>query len=200
MSQKCLTIGIIDYRVGNIRSLINIIKILGHQAILGNQEKSFISADILLLPGVGSMGFAMNQLRQTRMDKFITKRFDCRDIPIVGICLGMQLLFEFSEEDKTNGLGLLSGKVSSFNKSECHVGWNLVGNPSWIDHTGQPSAYYFNHSYKVSCSKDIICKTFHLQEEIPAVIKSKLFTGVQFHPEKSQMAGYNLFKDTLLVV
>ena len=200
MNQENLNIGIIDYGVGNIRSLTNVIELLGHQVIIGNEERSFLGADILLLPGVGSIGYAMQRMRETGMDRFIKQRFNCGDIPIVGICLGMHLFFEFSEEDNSTGLGLLSGNVSSFDRLECHVGWNLVQTPSWIDETEKPSAYFFNHSYKVSCDANLVYKTSHQQKEFPTVIKSNLFTGVQFHPEKSQMAGYVLLKDKLLVV
>lgn len=200
MNHKSLSIGIIDYGVGNIKSLTNIIDILGHRSVLGNHEKCFLDSDILLMPGVGSMGYAMAKMRQTGMDKFIKERFNRSDIPIVGICLGMHLFFEYSEEDSSPGLSLLSGNVSPFENLECHVGWNLVNDPSWVKEIEKPSAYYFNHSYKVSCDTSIIYKTAYQQKEIPAIVQSNLFTGVQFHPEKSQLAGYNLLKNNLFVV
>lgn len=197
MSRGFQQVGILDYGVGNVGSLRNALSILGYRVQVSRSEKELAASSCLLLPGVGSMGFAMDRLRETGMDRFVRARFEAADLPIIGICLGMQLMFEHSEEGGVEGLGLIRGRVIGFENAECHVGWNLTRRPSWD--TGAPDvcAYYFNHSYRVDCPQEVVHATAQYQKEFPAIVKSGSFTGFQFHPEKSQVAGRFLLQNAL---
>jgi glutamine amidotransferase len=164
---------------------------IGYRVIVGQKEVDFVTVDAIFLPGVGSFPYAMDNLRSSGMDKFIERRFVAEDLPFIGICLGMQILFETSEEGDREGLGLLEGKVTRFRDKECHVGWNLVD----FRQAGSPnirSAFYFNHSYRVDCAPGIVVATADYQGEFAVIATCKKFTGVQFHPEKSQKVGASL--------
>ncbi|MEM8878155.1 MAG: imidazole glycerol phosphate synthase subunit HisH [Pseudomonadota bacterium] len=187
-------VGIADYGVGNLASLEGALRRLGYKVTMGHKESGFTSVRTLFLPGVGSFGFAAENLRQTGLDRFITNRFHARDLPVVGICLGMQLLFEHSEEGDAAGLGLLEGRVQGFSRRQCHVGWNLVQRPSWVSGDADKSAFYFNHSFRVTCPRSYVDQTADYDGEFPAIVSEGLFTGVQFHPEKSQMSGQLLLR------
>ena len=190
-ARKPKIVGILDYNVGNIASLKGTLEKIGYRVIVGKKEADFVTVDAAFLPGVGSFPYAMDSLRISGMDKFIEKRFVAEDLPFIGICLGMQILFETSEEGDREGLGLLEGKVKRFRDKECHVGWNLVD----FRNTDSPdvrSAFYFNHSYRVDCAPDIVVATADYQGEFAVIATCKKFTGVQFHPEKSQKVGASL--------
>ena len=186
-------VGILDYGVGNITSLKRALERIGCGVVIGCSELELTAAKVLFLPGVGSFSFAMNNLRSSKMDEFIENRFKSKDLPIVGICLGMQLMFENSEEGLCTGLGLLQGRVVKFNDDECHVGWNKIRvkrQDLFIDQ----SAFYFNHSYRVECPEYLVSGESFYQGKLISVVELDAFTGVQFHPEKSQNVGENLLK------
>ena len=184
-------VGILDYGVGNIASLVGALNKLGFQAIIGKTESSLTKVDALFLPGVGSFPYAMGNLRSLKMDKFLRARFDAKDLKVLGICLGMQVLFEHSEEGSCEGLGFLNGKVRRFDDKECHVGWNMVQSRSH-GIVSKTSAYYFNHSYFVDCAEEYTVATSRYQKDFAVVVKKNRFYGVQFHPEKSQNIGAEL--------
>ena len=119
-------VGILDYGVGNIASLKGALEKLGFHVTVGRTELSLSSVETIFLPGVGSFSYAMENLRHLKMDKFLKNRFDAQDMKVIGICLGMQILFEHSEEGNSNGLGLMQGRVKRFSDKECHVGWNIA--------------------------------------------------------------------------
>ena len=189
-------VGILDYGVGNIASVQSAFERLGYQVVIGNSESSFSNVSSIILPGVGSFAFAMQNLRDLKMDKFLERRFEEEDVDIIGICLGMQILFDYSEEGQCEGLGLIKGNVLRFKEEECHVGWNIVSplSDSFLLHK---SAFYFNHSYYVSCPKEVILATANYQLEFPVAVKKKRFYGFQFHPEKSQNMGAGLIKSLM---
>ncbi|MFT5211437.1 MAG: glutamine amidotransferase [Flavobacterium sp.] len=184
-------VGILDYGVGNIASLSGALKKLGFQVTIGRNESAFGKVETLFLPGVGGFSYAMENLRKLKMDKFLKDRFDAQDLSVVGICLGMQILFDYSEEGDCEGLGLLRGQVKRFSDKECHVGWNIVNADSG-SLVSQKSGFYFNHSYHVDCSKDLTIATSIYQKEFPVIVNKNRFYGVQFHPEKSQNIGAKL--------
>lgn len=196
IAYKPKKIGILDYNVGNINSLKGAIEKLGHKVIIGKEEKDFVSVDLIFLPGVGSIKRAMKSLKKTGMGNFIKKQYINQKVPIIGICLGMQILFEFSEEGNVNGLGILKGTVKQFKNKDCHVGWNIVDykNSSKLK---SKKIFYFNHSYFVDCKSNLIVAKTNYQNNFPAIIKSKKFTGIQFHPEKSQTSGANLLSSLI---
>ncbi len=186
-------VGILDYGVGNIASLSGVLSKLGYQVLVGNNEDSFTGVKAIFLPGVGSFDFAMRNLRELKMDIFLKNRFKASDVNVIGICLGMQILFDHSEEGDCSGLGLIKGKVKRFSEKECHVGWNIASASSDFLISGQ-SGYYFNHSYYVECNTDVTLATSKYQKEFPVIVNKNKFYGVQFHPEKSQKTGEQLIK------
>lgn len=186
-------VGILDYGVGNIASLKGILQKLGYKVCVGNTEQSLSKVEAIFLPGVGCFSYAMGNLRELKMDAFLRKRFDAGDINIIGICLGMQILFDHSEEGDCAGLGIIEGRVQRFQGKECHVGWNIAVASNGHLVTGE-SGYYFNHSYYVNCAADVTVATSHYQVEFPVMVKKNRFYGVQFHPEKSQDNGLRLIE------
>ena len=184
-------VGILDYGVGNIASLKGALEKLGFQVSIGKTESSLSKVDTIFLPGVGCFSYAMENLRHLKMDKFLRNRFDAQDINVIGICLGMQILFDYSEEGNTDGLGLIPGQVKRFTDKECHVGWNIATATQGTIICGK-SGFYFNHSYYVDCAPDVTLATSKYQCEFPVMVKKNKFYGVQFHPEKSQNIGAHL--------
>jgi imidazole glycerol-phosphate synthase subunit HisH len=186
-------VGILDYGVGNIASLTGVLKKIGYQVCVGNTKESLSGVKAIFLPGVGSFDFAMRNLKHLKMDKFLRNRFNAQDVNVIGICLGMQIFFDHSEEGDCEGLGLIKGKVKRFSDKECHVGWNIAkaSNDHFIS---AESGYYFNHSYYVDCNKDEILATSKYQLDFPVIVNKNKFYGVQFHPEKSQDTGEKLIK------
>lgn len=195
-THKPKTVGILDYQVGNLASLKGALEKIGYRVIVGRKEADFIDVDAVFLPGVGSFPYAMDNLRSLKMDKFIQNRFYAGDLPFIGICLGMQILFEFSEEGEREGLGLMQGRVRRFEHDECHVGWNLVNSIETASLETR-SAFYFNHSYRVECLPDITVATANYQGEFAVITASRKFTGVQFHPEKSQKIGASFLQSII---
>lgn len=193
MSHARKKVGLLDYGVGNIESLKHVLEKLNCQVTIGQTEESLYGMDTIILPGVGSFTYAMDNLQSSGMDRFIKKLFSKNEVTVIGICLGMQILFETSEEGACDGLGILEGTVHRFRQNECHVGWNVV-------HTSQESvvenhsAYYFNHSYYVRCSSELSLASTSHQHNFPAAVRNQKFYGFQFHPEKSQNAGEHLLK------
>lgn len=191
MTKDSKHVGILDYGVGNIASLEGALKKLGFQVTVGSTESALTNVDALFLPGVGSFPYAMHNLRKSKMDKFLRARFDAEDLNVLGICLGMQIFFDYSDEGDCEGLGLFNGKVRRFDDKECHVGWNMVHSRSH-EIVSKTSAYYFNHSYYVDCAEGYTVATSSYQKDFTVVVKKNRFYGVQFHPEKSQNIGAQL--------
>jgi glutamine amidotransferase len=186
-------VGILDYGVGNVASLKGALERAGYRAVIGGSESQLTDIDILFLPGVGSFDFALENLRSSGLDRYISDRFRCEDLPIVGICLGMQIMFESSEEGNSLGLGLIEGRVEKFDENECHVGWNYVAAKS-MKSIFEQNPVYFNHSYKVVCADHYILGETDYQGGFVSMVRSGRFTGLQFHPEKSQKVGEMLLK------
>jgi imidazole glycerol-phosphate synthase subunit HisH len=184
-------IGILDYGVGNIASLKGALEKLGFHVTVGRTELSLSSVETIFLPGVGCFSYAMENLRHLKMDKFLKNRFDAQDMKVIGICLGMQILFEHSEEGNSDGLGLMQGRVKRFSEKECHVGWNIAAPIQGTVIQGN-SGFYFNHSYYVDCAANLTLATSHYQCDFPVVVNKNRFYGVQFHPEKSQNMGVQI--------
>lgn len=194
-------VGILDYGVGNIGSLSGALSRLGYRTNSGKTADDLAACDALILPGVGAMAYAMNALKQGGMAEFIRHSYLQGDKPIIGICLGMQLMFEHSQEGDVDALGLLPGHVRRLPQGTCHVGWNLCASPVGAAKGSRSqdwpqAAFYFNHSYYIDCHADIVTSYSHLHglPPLPAIVQSRSFTGLQFHPEKSQVAGADLLR------
>jgi glutamine amidotransferase len=196
-------ISIVDYGIGNVGSVINMLRHIGAPARLVSTPAEIEAADALILPGVGHFGYAMDTLDKLRLVEPIRQRVLKDRVPILGICLGMQLLGQHSEEGDAAGLGFIQAKfikIQSPPGSDLkvpHMGWNLVSvqreNPL-LSAEGE-SRFYFVHSYKAVCERDdeVIATCNHGEEFCCAYGRDNVY-GVQFHPEKSHRFGMDLFR------
>lgn len=204
-----MKIVIVDYDVGNVRSMINAFKKIGIEPILSNKEDDIISADGVILPGVGAFAHGMENLNKYNLVNIIKKYTDSNK-PFIGICLGMQMLLDESEEfSKTKGLGLISGKViklptqnSNYEKLP-HVSWNEIKekktkwNHTILNNVEQQSDVYFVHSFIASLDNEneILSTTEYSDYEFCSSIKKDNIYGCQFHPEKSGEIGLKIIKN-----
>lgn len=186
-------IAILDYSAGNIRSVQNALDSLGAEHVLSHDMEYIDRCDKLIIPGVGEAGKAMSFIREKKLEDYI-RNFEK---PVLGICLGMQILCQYSEESDTNCLGVFDCSVKKFDDA-CkvpHMGWNnLQSNKSAIiEEETQGLDYYFVHSYYAE-----ICKDTSSQCDYGIAFSASLerdnFFGVQFHPEKSSIPGRNILK------
>jgi imidazole glycerol phosphate synthase, glutamine amidotransferase subunit len=198
-------IGIVDYKMGNLASVINAFANVGAAVTLESDPGKLDQYDKLILPGVGAFGDAMKHLKSNGMDEAV-KRFAHSGKPLLGICLGMQLLFESSEEFGSHeGLGLIPGKVAAFDESRFdhprkvpHMGWNeLFKQKETPLFKGLPDAFYlyFVHSYHVQCDDAYaVGKTHYGYAFVSAVQNGNIF-GIQPHPEKSHENGLKIIEN-----
>lgn len=190
-------IGIVDYGIGNHASVINIFKSLGYQSIISSAPTDLANTDLLVLPGVGAYPAAMSSLHKNGLVRFLRDSGE-GGRPILGFCLGMQLLADESlEYGVTPGLGLIAGKVIPFDHDYSHIGWNSieVKNNDVFLLPSNDDFFYFNHSYMFKTSSEYqICLSYADIPFVAGVRKNKVL-GLQFHPEKSQEAGRKLLKN-----
>jgi glutamine amidotransferase len=191
--------------MGNLASVINAFTKVGADATLESDPAKLDQYDKLILPGVGAFGDAMEHLKENSMDKAV-KNFAASGKPLLGICLGMQLLFESSEEfGTTQGLGLIPGKVVAFDENKFdhplkvpHMGWNelFVQNDTAIfDGLAKDFYLYFVHSFHAECDdKYAIGKTHYGYEFVSAVQNGNIY-GIQPHPEKSHDNGLKIIEN-----
>ncbi|MDQ0157056.1 imidazole glycerol phosphate synthase subunit HisH [Robertmurraya andreesenii] len=191
-------IGIIDYGMGNLFSVSKALERLGAEYFISEKIDELFQADALILPGVGSFKDAMVRLNQTGLAGMI-REFVQTEKPLLGICLGMQLLFEKSEENgQTKGLGLLPGKVIRFPRDGLkvpHMGWNRLrfANRDEILSKIKEEHVYFVHSYYVKTeSSDAVIASSRYGVDVPAIVGQNQIYGMQFHPEKSGELGMQL--------
>ncbi len=193
---------IIDNKMGNIRSVTNALTALGADFTVTQQASDIARADGLILPGVGNFKKAMANLDQAGFSPEIID-YAKQGKPLLGICLGMQLLFESSDEGSAeHGLNLIEGKVLSLKKTVKnlavpHVGWNdlIVKDSKLLNGISHGDCVYFVHGYAVSTEdKNVIATTDYGMDVVAAVEKGSIY-GVQFHPEKSQGPGLKILKN-----
>lgn len=189
-------IALIDYGAGNIRSVQNALKRLGVESILTNRPDEIRSAEKVIFPGVGEASFAMNQLREKGLDQVIPSLTQ----PVLGICLGMQLLCTSSEEGDTQALGIFDTAVREFEPvlNVPHTGWNscLIKSSPLLDGISSHDDFYFVHSYYAELCANTIATCDYIQPFSAALQKDNFF-GVQFHPEKSAEIGAKLIQNFL---
>ncbi|CAI8226145.1 MAG: Imidazole glycerol phosphate synthase subunit HisH [Arcobacter lacus] len=196
-------IGIIDYNMGNLASVYNACHLLDGNATIVKDPNDLKKFDRVILPGVGAYKDAMEHLNETGMKDAIYD-FAKSGKPMIGICLGMQLLFESSQEfGHTEGLGLINGEVVKFDKTKMHgehkiphMGWNTIVTKEHSLFNGLDNPYlYFVHSYHaVTSEKNIIGKTTYGYEFVSAVQKENIY-GFQPHPEKSHENGLKIINN-----
>lgn len=195
-----MKVAIIKYNAGNIQSVTFALERIGIHPIVTDNPDEILSADKIIFPGVGEASSAMSYLRNNNLDKLIVSLKQ----PTLGICLGMQLMCNHSEEGNTNCLGIFDSSVKKFDferqQKDMHkipqIGWNTIYNlNSKIFSTIKENEYmYFVHSYYVEKSNDMIATTNYGIEYSSALQKNN-FYAVQFHPEKSSDAGQQLLKN-----
>ena len=196
-------VGIVDYGVGNLFSLKSSFKYIGESAELVSDEKSILACDRLILPGVGAFGDAAVALKETGLGEAV-KKYAATGKPLMGICLGMQLLFEkgleFGEHD---GLGLIPGKVVAISplvngNKVPQIGWNsLIFTDTKSDiykNTSNGEFVYFVHSYHAECPIEYITAQTEYGTLLTASVQNKNVIGTQYHPEKSGEAGLAILK------
>lgn len=199
-------IHIVDYGVGNLESIKNMLHRAGFKSLITSKEELLAEADKIILPGVGAYSHAMEQIKASGLIDVLNKKVIDEKVPTLGICLGSQLLFEGSEEGDAKGLGWIKGTVVKFNKQEMsedfripNMGWcetEVVGNSYILDDMPKDSRFYFAHSYHFSCNdqEDELMKSHHGYSFVSAVSHGNI-VGVQFHPEKSHKFGMCLLSN-----
>jgi len=195
-------IAIIDYDAGNLKSVEKALLFLGEEAKITSDAEEILSADKIILPGVGAFGDAMEKLNSRGLSEVIREAVK-RKIPLLGICLGLQLLFEASEESPgVEGLSVLKGKIKRIPDKEGfkvpHIGWNsLKINPDSRLFAGIPedSYVYFVHSYYLAAEEPIVAAQTDYVVDIHAAVEKEQVFACQFHPEKSGEIGLKLLKN-----
>lgn len=195
-------ITIIDYGMGNLGSIANMIKKVGDRSQISSDIEVILNSDKLILPGVGSFDKGMINLKESGLFDAINKKVLVDKIPILGICLGMQLMTNSSEEGKEKGLSWVDAETIKFAKSNLkvpHMGWNTIShekNSQLFDDYDLEKRFYFVHSYYVrsNSENDILTTTSYGTEFVSSFEKDNII-GVQFHPEKSHKFGMSLMKN-----
>ena len=207
MDNSRTTIVVVDYGMGNLGSIMNMLKKVGAKAVRSSSASDVDRAGKLILPGVGAFDAGMRSLSDLGLVTVLNRRVIEGKTPILGICLGMQLLARGSEEGELPGLGWLDAEVLKFRFNGIrdkglkvpHMGWNTVevtGESRLFNNMGPDPRFYFVHSYHVCCNNEenVLARTFHGHEFVSAV-KRENIVGVQFHPEKSHKFGMKLLSN-----
>lgn len=199
-------ISIIDYGMGNIRSVQNALRYLGVKSEITDSPEKIVSSDKLVLPGVGAFNVAMHNIHEKGLLKPLNEAVLEKKIPILGICLGMQLLAQKGYEGGlTDGLGWIEGTIERFDDSSPkipHIGFNttqIINKPHGIfNGLGGYVDFYYVHSYRMICkdSEDVTSWTEYGERFVSSVKKENIF-GTQFHPEKSQINGLRVLRNFL---
>jgi imidazole glycerol-phosphate synthase subunit HisH len=199
-------IGIIDYGMGNLFSVEQAVRRLGVEAVVTSDIALLAQMDGLILPGVGAFPDAMKRLEEEKLVDFI-HQMKAANKPLLGICLGMQLLFEASEEvAPTKGLNIFKGTIKKFRDVSRipHMGWNeleFTNTPDWkTEALEELAAYvYFVHSFYATDMKEeeLMAYADYEQVKVPGIVQSGSFVGMQFHPEKSGRYGVKLLESWL---
>ena len=199
-------ITIVDYGMGNLRSVQKAVEYLNEDAEISNKKESLENADKIILPGVGAFGQAMDNLTSLGLTDVLTKEVVKKKKPFLGICLGMQLIFDKGHEmGEFRGLGWVPGEVTKMDKGGedlkiPHVGWDevkIVKESPLFKGTKDKTAFYFVHSYAVQEIGADVSGTCEYGTEFVAVVQKENIFATQFHPEKSQKDGLKVLKNFL---
>lgn len=203
---RCNMIVVIDYKAGNLYSVGNALKFLGYEFQFSGDPEVVRKADRVILPGVGSARSAMQSLEEQKLVPVIRQL----QVPFLGICLGLQVLFEQSEEDDTSCLGIVPGAVRQFDRSKMkvpHMGWNQV---DWLEDGALPpwreellkgiprqEFFYFVHSYYAPVVEKFSLAVTNYETQFSSALVKDNFVGFQFHPERSGKVGLKLLSNFL---
>lgn len=194
-------IAIVDYGMGNLRSVENALDFLGIESIITSDKETILNSDGIILPGVGAFPDAIDNIKEAGLDKVLKEAVN-KGKPLLGICLGMQLLFEESDEVKlSKGLGFLKGRIEKLNidLKVPHMGWNSLNMEKAspiLNGIKKGSHVYFVHSYyAVTGEEEILNAYADYGVKIPGVVSKGNVYGIQFHPEKSGEIGLRMLKN-----
>lgn len=203
-------VGIIDYKAGNIKSVERALAALGCQYTIADRPQDLEGASRLIFPGVGDARYAMEQMRLSGFDSFLREKV-AQQVPVLGICLGSQIIFDFSEEGDTPCLGLIPGTIRHFSSIKKdfslkvpHMGWNNLqyrngGSDPIFSGINDSQSYYFVHSYVIQPEDEsVIVATADYGITVPAALRKGSLVAVQFHPEKSGEPGLRLLRNFCL--
>ncbi len=198
-------ITIIDYGMGNLGSIYNMFKHINVESKISKDTDEISKAEKILLPGVGSFDAAIERIRENGLKEILDQKVLVEKVPILGICLGMQILTSESEEGNLEGLNWISGRTKKFVFADNHIkiphmGWNIVRSSKTNPLTynlAEDSRFYFVHSYyvKVYEEKNSLLKTTYGGIEFDSAIQKDNIWGTQFHPEKSHKFGMKLLEN-----
>lgn len=202
ISDNMSRILIIDYKLGNHQSVANALTYLGYKFLISNKKADILRADAFILPGVGAFGEAVDNLNNLKIIEVLSREVVKNKKPILGICLGMQIMMEDSQENGYHrGLGWVKGHVVRIAPKKHlrvpHVGWNNISitqKKPLFSLVQNNANYYFDHSYYVSCKPSVAAAQVLYGTEIAAAITTSNICGVQFHPEKSQNNGLRIYR------
>lgn len=186
-----VSIAIVDYGIGNQASVVHALRGLGYRVKLAGSPEGLDDAQLLVLPGVGAYPAAMRSLEERGLVRYLQEQAQLGR-PIIGICLGMQLLADASyEHGYTRGLSLIPGEIVPFDNGGWHIGWNTIEccNEGSLLTRANGQAFYFNHSYHYQGPKEVQVAHAGAPHSCTAIIRRHKVVGIQFHPEKSQMPG-----------
>jgi len=195
-------IAVVDYCAGNLRSVVRALNFLKIENEVTSDPKKIKKAAGVIVPGVGAAGTAMQNLQKAGLVE-VLRQWCLEDKPFFGICLGLQILFEVSEEDNSKCLGVFEGSVKKFRAPKIkipHIGWNQVDflepPPVLLDGVESGTPFYFVHSFFANpIEQKLVVATATHGEIFPAVVNRGKVWGVQFHPEKSGNVGFSIFKN-----
>ena len=199
MTDNVRVIAIVDYGVGNLASVQKAFAALGAEATLVREPERLAEAAAIVLPGVGNFGHCSREFHRHRFAEPL-RAARKRRVPILGICVGMQLLFEGSEEDRAEpGLGFYCGSVTKLSgvPRVPQIGWNSIdlrGSHPWLRDVSDGDHFYFVHSYAPETDDDVVLGTVDYGGPRLAIVGSEALLGVQFHPEKSGANGLRLLR------
>lgn len=201
-----IRVALIDYGLANLRSVQNALSCFECEIKLAEHGSDLMNADRILLPGVGAFDAGMQGLRDRGFVDALTRRVKHEGIPFLGICLGLQFLFESSEEGSLPGLGWFPGRIRRFSSQSLkvpHMGWSAVeARPGARLFSGMasPIDFYFVHSFFAPCTHedDWVAGTCHYGQTFAAAVELDNISAVQFHPEKSQLGGMKLLESFLM--
>ncbi len=193
-------IAIIDYGMGNLRSVQKAFEFIGHEAVITDDPEVILRADKVVLPGVGAFSDAIKTIKEKKLDKAIYEAVESKK-PFLGICLGMQLIFDKSYENgEFEGLGIIPGRVVRLPETVKipHIGWNdltIKKREPLFEGLGENPYVYFVHSYYLETDAPVVSATTNYGKDIQVAVQKDNVFALQFHPEKSGRTGLRILEN-----